>query len=153
MTFRFSARSLRNLAGVHGDLVRVAHRAIQITPIDFVVTEGVRTSERQRQLVAAGASQTMNSRHLGGFAIDVAALLGGKVRWDSGLYYQIAAAFQQAAKQLTVPVRWGGAWVRLDISAADPADLVARYAARAYADGRRPFIDSAHFELPATHYS
>lgn len=152
MAYTLSARSLRNLKGVHADLVRVVRHALELTPIDFVVIEGLRTMKRQQELVATGASQTMNSRHIGGYAVDVAALLGGKVRWDSGLYYRIAGAFQKASKQLAVPIRWGGAWVRLDTTSIEPADLVARYAARAYAAGRKPFIDSSHFELSATHY-
>jgi len=75
-----SQRSRDKLAGVHPDLVRVVERAIELTEIDFVVTEGLRTVERQKQLVAAGASATMNSRHITGHAVDVAALVAGEVR-------------------------------------------------------------------------
>lgn len=112
MGFKFSKRSRDNLVGVHPDLVRVAKRAIELTPIDFVITEGVRTEERQRELCAAGASKTMNSRHLTGHAIDVAALVGREVRWDWPLYRDIAKAFKKAAKELGVPIAWGGDWVR-----------------------------------------
>lgn len=113
MAFRFSQRSLTSLKGVHPDLVKVANRAIQISEVDFVVTEGLRTAERQKQLVKAGASQTQNSRHLTGHAIDVAAWVDGTVRWDWPLYGKIAAAFKQAAKELNVPLVWGGDWTRL----------------------------------------
>ena len=112
MTFRFSARSLRNLQGVHRDLVRVAYRAIQITPTDFLITEGVRTLERQLQLVAAGASKTKNSRHITGHAIDFAPIVAGKVRWDWPLFPPIAKAFKQAAAENGVPIVWGGDWPR-----------------------------------------
>jgi peptidoglycan LD-endopeptidase CwlK len=47
---------------VHPDLVRVVERAIQITPQDFRVQEALRTRERHAELVARGASRTMNSR-------------------------------------------------------------------------------------------
>ena len=108
--FVFSARSLRNLEGIHPDLRKVAIRALQLTEIDFVVTEGLRNAKRQRQLVNAGASQTMASSHLIGYAIDVAALLDNRVSWDWPLYHKIADAFKQAADELGVPIVWGGDW-------------------------------------------
>jgi peptidoglycan L-alanyl-D-glutamate endopeptidase CwlK len=108
--YTLSARSLRNLKGVHPDLVRVVHRAIKLTPIDFIVTEGLRTLARQKELVAAGASRTMNSRHLGGFAIDFAPLVAGKVRWDWPLFNQMGPVFEQAGKELGVALVWGGRW-------------------------------------------
>lgn len=113
MAYRLSQRSLASLKGVHPDLVRVVHRAIQITGVDFMVTEGLRTAERQKELVKAGASQTQNSRHLTGHAVDVAAWVNGTVRWDWPLYPKIAAAFRQAAKEEGVALIWGGDWPRL----------------------------------------
>ncbi len=103
-------RSRSRLQGVHQDLVRVVLRAAEITEIDFVVTEGVRTKARQKQLVAAGASKTMSSRHLTGHAVDLAAVVAGKVRWDWPLYHKLAAAMKRAAAELGVPLEWGGDW-------------------------------------------
>lgn len=113
MAFRLSSRSRSRLAGVHPDMVRVVERAITLTPVDFMVTEGLRTIERQRKLVAAGASRTMNSRHITGHAVDVAAIVGGKVRWDWPLYPRIAKAFREAARIEGVKIVWGGDWPRL----------------------------------------
>lgn len=113
MTFRLSARSLARLEGVHPDLIRVVKRAIQITPVDFMITEGLRSRERQAQLLKAGASRTMNSRHLTGHAVDVAAMIGPEVRWDWPLYPKIAAAFKQAAAEEGVRIVWGGDWKSL----------------------------------------
>lgn len=113
MAFRFSARSRSRLQGVHPDLVRVAERAIALTEVDFMVTEGLRTPARQADLVKAGASRTLNSRHLTGHAIDVAAMIGSEVRWDWPLYPRIATAFKQASKELAIPIVWGGDWPRL----------------------------------------
>lgn len=110
MTFRFSSRSLRNMEGVHPDLVAVAHRALEITEIDFLVTEGLRTREKQIELVRAGASRTTRSRHLTGHAIDIAAWVAGGVRWDWPLYEELSRAFKQAAAELKVPIVWGGDW-------------------------------------------
>jgi peptidoglycan L-alanyl-D-glutamate endopeptidase CwlK len=112
MTFKFSQRSLNNLKGVHPDLVRVVHRALALSPLDFVITEGLRTKARQAQLVEAGASRTMNSRHLTGHAIDYAVLVGGKVRWDWPLYRQMADVFKRAAVEKGVPIVAGADWVK-----------------------------------------
>ena len=108
--FRFSARSLKNLTGVHPELVRVAARALQLTTVDFVVTEGRRTLDRQKLLVSQGASKTLNSRHLTGHAIDVAALLNGTVTYNVESMTAVARAFKQAASELGVPIVWGGDW-------------------------------------------
>lgn len=107
---QLSERSERNLQGVHPDMVKVVRLAHQRSDIDFIITEGLRTKERQTVLVAQGASWTMNSRHLTGHAVDVAATLDGNVSWDWPLYYKIAEAFRAAAKQLGVSIVWGGSW-------------------------------------------
>ena len=101
-------RDMQRLSGVHTDLVRVISRAR--ASADFVVTEGLRSTERQRQLVAAGASQTMASRHLTGHAVDLAALVGGVVRWDWPLYDRLAQAVKKAAAEEEVAIVWGGDW-------------------------------------------
>jgi len=113
MAFRFSARSRSRMQGVQPDLIRVAERAIVLTEVDFMITEGLRTPARQAELVKAGASRTLNSRHLTGHAIDVAAMIGSEVRWDWLLYPRIAKAFKQASKELAIPIIWGGDWPRL----------------------------------------
>lgn len=113
MTFVLGSRSRAKLKGVHPDLVRVVELALTYSPHDFTITEGLRTVARQRELKAAGASQTMNSRHITGHAIDFAVLVGGKVRWDWPLYGQVAEAFKKAAKELNVPIIWGGDWKSL----------------------------------------
>ena len=108
--FRLSSRSLEKLAHVHPHLTWVIHRAIEITPVDFAVVEGIRTLARQKQLVAAGASKTMKSRHLTGHAVDLAPYVAGKIRWDWPLFYRLAPAVKQAAADVGVPIEWGGDW-------------------------------------------
>lgn len=110
MTYKLSKRSLDNLKGIHPDLVAVVHRALEISPIDFAVIEGLRSVERQKQLVAAGASRTMRSRHLTGHAVDLAAWVGG-IRYDWPLYDALGLAMKTAAKELGVSIVWGGDWV------------------------------------------
>lgn len=113
--FRFSQRSERALSQVHPDLVRVVRTALTRSPLDFMITEGARTIERQRQLVAAGASRTLRSRHIPGKdgfakAIDFAVLVNGQVRWDWPLYKQVADVFKAVAQEQGVPIIWGGDW-------------------------------------------
>lgn len=121
-------RDTTRLIGVHPDLVKVVERAAQLMPADlsFIITEGKRTKARQAELLKAGASQTMNSRHLTGHAVDVAARIGGQVRWDWPLYYRIADVFKKAAEELQIPIEWGGDW--------------------------RTFKDGPHFQLPRARY-
>ena len=113
MAYRLSERSLRRLAGVHPRLVALVKEAAALTPVDFMVTEGLRTPARQAALVRAGASRTRRSRHLTGHAVDVAALVDGQVRWDWPLYPRIAAAFKAAAARQGTPIVWGGDWSSL----------------------------------------
>lgn len=126
MGYVLSQKSLANLTGVHADLVKVVKRAIQLTTIDFRVQQGLRTKSEQELLFRKGATRTMNSRHLTGHAVDLIALVAGEVRWDWPLYYKIAAAMKAAAKDLNVPITWGGDW--------------------------RTFKDGPHFELPRKQY-
>lgn len=136
MTFRFSKASLDRLATVDPALQKVAHRALELSPIDFVVVQGNRTLDEQKRLYGKGrtAAQcrakgvpieyarpgeakvtwTLNSNHIGGKAVDVAPYVDGGIQWDDsgkrGLWPKIAAAFKQAAKELGVPITWGGDW-------------------------------------------
>lgn len=108
-------RSLKNLTGVHPDLVAVVKLAASRAQMDFVVTEGVRTKARQQELYDAKATRTMNSRHIPGAdklgkAVDLAAVVAGEVRWDWPLYSKLAEQMQDAADDLKVPIVWGGNW-------------------------------------------
>ena len=119
-------KSIRRLAAVHPDLRRVIEAAAAITTVDFIVTEGMRTLERQRQLLAAGATRTLKSRHLTGHAVDLAAMVGTQVRWDWPLYHKLADCVKVAAKQCKIKVEWGGEWLT--------------------------FPDGPHFQLPQKDY-
>ena len=110
MSYVLGSRSIDRLRGVHSDLVKVVQEAIKITEVDFTVLEGVRSVERQKELVRKGASKTMNSRHLTGHAVDLGAWVNGSVSWDWKYYHQIADAIKEAARKLKVDVEWGGDW-------------------------------------------
>lgn len=126
MAYQLGERSRQRLDGVHPDLVRVVERAIEITPVDFTVLEGLRTAERQKRLLSAGSSTTMRSRHLTGHAVDLGAWVDGTVDWSWPLYYKIADAVKQAAEELQIPIEWGGDW--------------------------KTFKDGPHFQLPWDQY-
>lgn len=126
MAYALSDRSERNLKGVHPHLDRVVRRALQLSRVDFAVTEGLRTKERQAELVAKGFSQTMASRHLTGHAIDLAPIINGQIRWDWPPFYTIAEAVKAAAAEANTPIEWGGDW--------------------------RTFKDGPHWQLPWKEY-
>jgi peptidoglycan L-alanyl-D-glutamate endopeptidase CwlK len=147
------ARSDRRLDGVRAPIAAVIRRAHEIRArhddgVSFIVTEGIRTRERQASLVKAGVSWTMEGKHLTGHAVDVAATLHGTVQWDWPYYYTIAASVREAAIELGTPIRWGGVWDRmLNDLAGDLEDDVADYVSRRRAAGGKARIDGPHFEI------
>jgi len=116
--YQFGTKSEAQFKGVHPDLVAVCRRALQLSPVDFMILQGLRTVAEQEKNVAKGASQTMRSRHLTGHAIDFGAHVGGKyINGDTPdeyrYYEQIAAAFKKAALELGILIVWGGDWKSL----------------------------------------
>ena len=108
MTFALSSKSKEKLQDVDIRLVRLVEQAIKETSIDFTVLEGLRTPERQQQLVNDGFSQTMKSKHLTGHAVDLGAIVDGKLSWDKQHYPAIAEAMKKVAAEQQVNIRWGG---------------------------------------------
>ena len=147
--FELSQRSLSRLEGVDERLVKIVCRAIEITDIDFGVTQGLRTLEEQKELVDKGASQTMKSKHIDGLAVDLVAYIGPRISWELNVYDNIADAIKQAATEEGVAVRWGAAWNIPDIREWEGTmeEAMNHYIDTRRAEGRRPFIDAPHFEL------
>lgn len=147
--FKLSQKSLDELKGVDPRLVAVVKRAIQITKVDFGVTEGLRSLATQKKFVAQGKSKTMNSKHLTGNAVDLVAYVDGKVSWELNLYDNIADAMKQAATELKLPLRWGAAWNVPDITKWNGTMEAAmmHYVDTRRKEGKRPFIDGPHFEM------
>lgn len=110
MTQDYAARTKANLQGVHADLVKVIELALELTEVDFLVTEGLRTMKRQRELVAAGASWTLKSRHLTGHAVDIVPLVSGQVCWKTPAFTLPLEAIRKASEQLKIPVEFGADW-------------------------------------------
>lgn len=129
MSFKFSKRSEDNLKGVNPDLEKVIRRTLEISPVDFIVIEGLRTKERQKELVNTGKSQTMNSRHLTGNAVDIIPV---NTKWQIDEFKPLLKAVKQAADELGVKLRFGINWKN------DPSLPI-----------ETRFIDAPHVEIPA----
>lgn len=127
--FRFSQRSENNLNGVKPALVNVIRRALELTPVDFIVIEGMRTQARQKELVATGKSQTMNSRHLTGNAVDIIPV---NTTWNIEEFKPLLKAVKQAADEQGLKLRFGINWKN------DPSLPI-----------ETRFIDAPHIEIPA----
>lgn len=158
MSFQFGAQSERNLEQVEPILEQVTRLALRRSAIDFMVFDGLRSKDEQRELVRTGASFTMHSMHLPGRtgyarAVDLVPYISGKPRWDWNGCCLLAIAMRSAAFDARVSLRWGGAWDTLLHNAEDdedstpPLELAERYAERRRAAGRRVFLDGPHFEL------
>lgn len=131
MRFQLSDRSLSRLAGVHPDLARVIERAIEITPLDFGVSEGLRSEEKQRLMVKEGRSTTMNSLHLKqpdgyGHAVDLYVLVNGSPSWEHKYFRKVVQAVFTAAIEEGVQIEAGALW--------------------------RDFLDSPHIQLNQKYY-
>lgn len=127
--FKFSQRSETNLKGVNPDLIKVIRRALELTPVDFIVIEGLRTQARQKEMVATGKSQTMNSRHLTGNAVDIIPV---NTTWNIEEFKPLLKAVKQAADEQGLKLRFGINWKN------DPSLPI-----------ETRFIDAPHIEIPA----
>lgn len=150
MSFSLGEKSLTNLGGVHPQLVAVVKEAIELSKADFTVYEGLRSLAHQAELVAAGASKTMSSKHLVqidgfGHAVDLVPWVAGQPRWEWGPIYHIARAVRQAATNQNVELVWGGVWDRtLNALTGSIEDEVKAYSAR---HPGPDFLDGPHFQL------
>ncbi len=114
-----NAISETKLKGVKPDLVKVVRRAAEITTHPFAIVQGVRTAAQQQALYDRGrkpghpgpiVTWTLKSKHIGGNAIDFAALVNGTINWQEKYYPPIALAFKTAALELGIGIEWGGDW-------------------------------------------
>ena len=147
--FKLSQKSLDKLITVEPQLQSVVRRAIELTKVDFGVIEGIRTVERQKELVAKGASKTTKSKHIEGRAVDLMAYIDGRGCWELNVYDDIADAMKQAAIEADVGLVWGAAWNVDDIREWEGSmkEAMNYYIDTRREQGRRPFIDAPHFQL------
>lgn len=128
---KLGQRSLDRLKGVNPSLVAVFKRACETMPFDVTVLEGLRSYERQQELLMKGATKVSVSRHMSGNALDIAPY---PIDWNDLERFQIVAEHMfKAAEELGVVIRWGGTWERTFTKPVKWAK----------------FLDAPHFELPA----
>ena len=108
--YKFSERSNRILGTVDIRLQNLMKAAIYASPYDFGITEGIRTLERQKELVAQGKSKTLKSYHLRGKAVDIKVYIDGEVTWDFKYYKEVADHVKEVARKLGYIITWGGDW-------------------------------------------
>ncbi|WMM91855.1 L-alanyl-D-glutamate peptidase [Escherichia phage Ecp_YSF] len=131
MNVKLGQRSLDRLKGVNPSLVAVFKRACETMPFDVTVLEGLRSYERQQELLKQGATKVSVSRHMSGNALDIAPY---PIDWNDLERFQIVAEHMfKAAEELGVVIRWGGTWERTFTKPVKWAK----------------FLDAPHFELPA----
>lgn len=111
--YKFSKRSLDNLKGVDERLIKLMKEVLSISPYDFGITEGLRTIEKQKEYVRTGKSQTINSYHLKGKAVDIVVYKDGRVTWDLKYYKEIADIVKETAAEKGLKITWGGDWKTL----------------------------------------
>lgn len=133
--FSLSQVSIDRLSGVHPDLARVVKRAIEISSIDFMVVQGLRTKEQAwenwgmgrtaAQLKAKGVpvkyakpnesqvtwlKNPLSTNHITGNAVDLAPVPYSKYRNDHNRHKIMAESVKKAAIELGVEIEWGGDW-------------------------------------------
>ena len=103
---KFGKRSRERMKGVDSRLINVMNELIKL--MDVTIIEGLRTKERQEELVAKGASKTKFSKHIEGKALDVAPY---PIDWENrdGFYY-MGGMIRGIAQQLGYDIRYGGDW-------------------------------------------
>ena len=104
--FRFGKKSKELLKGVDARLVSVLNELIKI--MDVTIIEGVRSSERQEELLKQGLSKVKYSKHMEGKAVDLAPY---PIDWDDlERFYYMGGMIRGIGKELGINVRWGGDW-------------------------------------------
>lgn len=105
---KLGSKSKERLSTVKPELQSVVRKAFETVPFDVTVLEGIRTIDRQKELVSKGASKTMNSKHLTGDAVDLAPY---PIDWnDKSRFNELAKHMLNAASELGIKIRWGGDW-------------------------------------------
>ena len=103
---KFGKRSKERLRGVDARLVSVLNELVKI--MDVTIIEGLRSEQRQEKLLKEGSTKTKFSKHITGKAVDLAPY---PIDWkDRDRFHYMGGMIRGIAKQLNVPVRWGGDW-------------------------------------------
>ena len=104
--YKFGKRSRERLKGVDAKLVNVLNELIKM--MDVTIIEGLRSAERQKELLAKGATKVKYSKHMEGKAVDLSPY---PIDWENrdGFYY-MGGMIRGIAKQMGINIRFGGDW-------------------------------------------
>ena len=103
---KFGKRSRERLKGVDSRLVNVLNEVVKY--FDITIIEGLRSQERQNELVAQGKSKTKFGKHVQGKAVDIAPY---PIDWDSRDDFHYLGGFVLGvASKMGIDIRWGGDW-------------------------------------------
>tara|TARA_R110002020_G_scaffold195157_1_gene396144 strand:- start:14728 stop:15126 length:399 start_codon:yes stop_codon:yes gene_type:complete len=128
---RFGKKSRSRLKGVHPKLVSVLNEVVKY--FDITIIEGLRSQERQDELVEQGKSKTKFGNHVKGRAVDIAPY---PIDWDSRDDFHYLGGFVLGtAAKMGINIRWGGDW----------SDSSLSKSARTTKDNN--FDDLVHFEI------
>jgi len=119
--FKFGKVSEEKMIGLHPDLIWAIRETLNIGIMDFSVVEGLRSKERQKQLLDTGATKTMNSMHLiqpdgYGHAADLYPspinMIKVKARdpVEISRFGVLAGTMKAVAKQKGISITWGYDW-------------------------------------------
>lgn len=134
---KFGRRSRERLKGVDARLVSVLNEVVKY--FDITVIEGLRSQERQNELVAQGKSKTKFGKHVQGKAVDIAPYpIDWKARDD---FHYLGGFVLGIAAKLGVNVRWGGDWSSPSLD----KDVMTGKEQRTTKDNG--FDDLVHFEI------
>jgi len=104
--YKFGKRSRERLKGVDARLVNVLNELIKI--MDVTIIEGLRSKERQEQLLAQGKTKTKYSKHIEGKAVDLAPY---PINWeDREMFHYMGGMLRGLGQAMGVNIRWGGDW-------------------------------------------
>lgn len=102
----FGKRSKKRMQGVDFRLQAVFNEVIK--DFDCTIIEGLRSEERQKELLKKGATKTLKSKHLEGRAMDVAPY---PIDWDNrDRFHYFGGYVLGVASQMGYNIRWGGDW-------------------------------------------
>ncbi len=103
---KFGKRSKERLRGVDAKLQNVLNEVVKY--FDIVIIEGLRSQERQNELVAQGKSKTKFGKHVEGKAVDIAPYpIDWKARDD---FHYLGGFMLATAASMGIKIRWGGDW-------------------------------------------
>ena len=109
---RFGKRSKERLKGVDAKLQNVLNEVVKY--FDITIIEGLRSQERQNELVAQGKSKTKFGKHVQGKAVDIAPYdptVKGKIDWNARDDFHYLGGFMLGmAASMGIKIRWGGDW-------------------------------------------